>query len=208
VAKNISLGHPTWDEATQFMRRCGWKMLGQAANLTSSGGFSAGVFDAVRDWCGLHWQIKDQLDNAIGRIASVVVEIPGYISLVIHSVYMQVNTGVCGLNLNILATLGERIQDDGRPWIFAGDFNFLPTSFSRLSWLGRVRGNILASIRAACVTQSSATILDYFVVSDVIKQIVELPVVGSCLRSSVHRPVNLEMHPNPRSIMKQVLFSA
>ena len=85
------------------------------------------------------------------------------------SLYLQVGIGLAPANLAMLADVGEAAAREGVPIIVGGDFNFGPATLRAAAFHTRAHATIVAPKAPTCLTKSSATVIDYFVVSDAIE---------------------------------------
>ena len=139
------------------------------------------------------------------RLTAVVVNIPGWQHVLVCSIYMQVGSGLGSTNFGVLGQLGGALERHKGPLVCAGDFNMGPSVLEACGFIQRA-GLMLANPKApTCVTKSSRTILDYYLVSSSVGAACSLPTVDCSTFLSPHRPVYLELPGCLADVVVQVL---
>ena len=78
------------------------------------------------------------------------------------SVYLTCNTGIAWTNLQKFSEIGSHVTNAGIPFVFAVDWNVLPSELLASSWPARIKGEILLpyDLEISC---NSGRLIDYAV---------------------------------------------
>lgn len=148
-----------------------------------------GVMIAVHEELGIS-KVPTPAGASPGRLLASKLEVPGWKTLLIVSVFMRVGVGLDGTSRQILAAIGTAVQEWQGKWLMARDFLMQPQIFMESGWLHRVGGTVKATTRATCITIGSNTVLDYYVVTEHLEAWTNMPQV-MCFQSHPHRPVQM-----------------
>ena len=195
------------DMATK-VRDLGYKFCATGARRTgnSDHGTSGGAAVCVKACYGvqtLHGidDIEQPWTIVPGRAAGV--KILGMIKGGIVAISLYLHTGEppnSAANWAILTRVAEILNDCRLPFILCGDFQCTPAELAATHWLQIVRGSIISSGDATCITHKSAREIDYFVVSYGLEAVIATPQVVPFSSVSTHQPVLSSMSGNPRAL--------
>eukprot|EP00974_Lingulodinium_polyedra_P010080 968967-Lingulodinium_polyedra.AAC.1 len=102
-------------------------------------------------------------------------------------VYMAVGEGMSARNAEILASIMATVDSTGLPAIIGGDFNMSPKTLWQSGIPKQGNMTIMAPDGATCITGTSATVLDYFMVSMKYTQMVQGVKVQPGFEAPPHR---------------------
>ena len=112
--------------------------------------------------------------------------------LLVVSVYLHVGMGLAGPNMDILTALAKELVNSKRLFVVQGDWNCQPQELERAGWPGLVGGTLVYVNEATCHGESSCT-LDFFVVSNAMRGLVDGAFCVQEAPCSPHRPVGLSL---------------
>ncbi len=197
------------DEVRRLSGRAGWKAAYDSALHTTGKGSSGGTGIAVREWVGI--READALPTDVEwppqhRFSLRWVDVVVKGGILVGSVYLETGAGYGGANIGILNMIGQVLRAYGRPFILGGDWQMDRTTLEASGWLRAVGGTVLAPSEGefTCISSSSASTIDYFVVVDALLPAVRRIYVDSdCTEIRTHHPVQLEIAGTARSNMVQ-----
>ena len=101
VAQETKIKPRAVDEAVEWARRHGWKMLAEPGSVSEDGGVSGGVAICVRADLGLCDLAGAERRVWPGRVLAAQVEAPGYRPMAVYAVYLIASVGMDEANLGI-----------------------------------------------------------------------------------------------------------
>ncbi len=202
---HVLLGQETWvtqemlPAASAWAKARGWKAIWAPATKGEGGGPSAGVAVFARDWLGLrHPQAGGHIWHH-ARAVAAVVEAPGFRPMVVVSCYLH-GAGPDQRNLGILADVGAGIRAQGADWmaIVGGDLNMAPETLAETGFDREVEASIMYPLteRGTFRTSTSASLIDYFLVSD--RMAAAVARISTIEASGIKGHVPVEMVFKPR----------
>ena len=202
-------------EARTWARLAGWSSYWAPALETAQGGFSAGVAIFVRHYFQ-SW-VPDDLASVVvpHRCVAVVVHACGLSPMLAMAAYFYTNTQarecVTPPNLTILATIGQCVQALGYPVIIGADWNAEPLPLVNSGFpgaLGLVVKSSCSSLGTCVQSTSTPTLLDYFLVSEILVDVTYMPYICPYTAPRPHRPSYMDFHYRPRSVKVAVVKEA
>ena len=193
------------EEASHWCKRNSYVSLWAPAVLGPAGRPSGGVAILVNEQCGLF--VPPASDHVLipGRAAAGMVELPGLSPFMVVAVYFQVGLGLAGTNLDILQGIGECSERWGVPFLAGGDFNSGPRALMDSGFTLRA-GAVTASPREpTCITKRSRSVIDFFLGSRAIMDLVSSIRVDKSADLATHRPVILEFTPEASKLHALIL---
>ena len=177
--------------AIQWCSGRGWLAHITPASINPSGEPVSGVAVLVRDGLDLGVQpIPFPPGTDHSRLAGVIIEAPGVPEFGLVSAYFHASSGLCEVNLQLLATIGQTQDLISKPLIVAGDYNVQPERLQKgTDFLTRGSMQIAAPMSATYRTKKSKSTLDFFIHSQVLSPWVEAPLTLTSYPLSPHRPV-------------------
>ena len=95
------------------------------------------------------------------------------ISFLVGAVYLRPGAESEQDSLMALAEAAAVVRKTGLPFVLAGDFNRRPEAFMRLGWAQRLRARVVAPSVDTATTRCPTSLIDYFIVSDRIKHLID-----------------------------------
>ena len=177
-------------------RKLGWRSCASPALRTTGGGLSGGAAIFARKGIGLtDVKVPPGIRMpAAHRVSLTFANIMG--GVVLASVYLTTGIGMAGDNTDFLDQLGELLTALHRPFVLGGDFNMHRDVLDQSGWLRAVRAKVVGppAEQATCLTATSSSAIDYFVVSEVLLAQVRWSAIdqGPTVVKT-HRPVQMQM---------------
>ena len=106
--------------------------------------------------------------------------------------YLEPGIKATGLNLWLLEALAPFCLGFDGPWIATGDWNMEPLELARSGWVDLVGGKVVAPDSVTCAG-GAGSLIDYFVVSAAIGQLVQQVQVIDASPTTPHWPVKLTL---------------
>ena len=213
LAQEVTLLDADIGDASVWSIRRGWESVFSASVVKTAGSTcskSAGVAIFARDFLGLRWPCSTNEASAIvspSRVVAAVVDAPGLSDLAVYSGYMQCLIGMTGPNLEIAAAVGKHVQEYGRSFVFAADFNCEPAALLASGFPARLSATIFCSgsDKPTLRTSSATKVYDFFMLSEAPGRIVESLVVEPSPLIPTHAPVRLVFKPNAAKVTFRTL---
>ncbi len=166
-AQEHRLGPEDVANASAWARRHGWKSVWAPALPGPAGGMAGGTAIFARDCCGLRYPDEGPAVVVEGHAVAAVVEPPGCRPFTGVSAYFHDGQGWGKENLEMAATIGERVRGQGEAkplYAIAADFNMEPDQLGRARWADRIGGKVVApsAARRTCRTRTTARTYDLF----------------------------------------------
>jgi hypothetical protein len=178
-------------DAVEHCARHGWLATFSLAKRLESGLASGGVGILLKKGGDVGvTRIDQDFAEQSHRLLAVRVQVPGMVTHVLASVYLEAVAGLNTVNKELLASVALLQHQENLPIIAGGDFNMQPDVIVGTDFLTRASLRIVAPDRATCVTKKASRIIDYYVVSEsFVHSVAECHTVQYFLRP--HRPVSL-----------------
>ena len=165
------------------------------ALLTESAGLSGGVCLAVKSGCDigvapLRQAIPSHLQH---RVIGAVLEAPGLVPHAAASMYSVPRIGLTGANLELLGWAATTQDEEQLPVLIGGDFNYEPPSLEASDFSSRSGLQPLAPAEPTHIKRDSRRVLDWFLVSEPLRRLVDSVVTLSSAPLAPHRPVRMQI---------------
>ena len=175
------------------------------ADCGYDGGLSGGVCIAARLKVDL-WTNEGQQVLCQGRLVFAFLKLPKLGTVVVYPTYLVASIWIKPQNLAILAHILEHAASHGKPIIAAGDYNNDPDGIQVAAPWGQIKASVVWDVdNTTCVTGCSATVRDYFIVSDSLLAVANAPKVVTSTRVPTHQPVEIIFATEPLNVKVQVL---
>ncbi len=202
---SVVLAQETWltadalPAASAWARRKGWKSVWAAAVAGPNGGPSGGTAILVRDFLGLRYPPGGSHVWVEGRVAAAVLDAPGHRPMLLVSPYLAHGIGPGPANLDILATVGRRIQAVGAGYevVIGGDMNMEPPDMATTGFHDQIGATLMLpqTCRGTFRTARAATLIDYFIVTNRAAAAVHKVATVEASGVKGHTPVTLTFRP-------------
>ncbi len=190
--------------ASAWALRRGWKSVWTAAQPGPNGGASGGTAIFVRDYLGLRYPPGSTHEWCPGRAVAGILDAPCHRPMLLVSCYLVHGIGPAQANLELLATIGERRQAMRceHELLLGGDLNMDPPDFALTGFEAQMGATVLApgTARGTFRTAKSASLLDYFVVSNRTATAVQSVATVEAAGTKGHAPVLLKFRPKATSL--------
>ena len=177
-------------EAGLVMRR--WQSAMRPAVRTADDGLSAGV-GVVSRLSGVlaDYPTADIEKKHPGRCvftmwSGVLAE-----GILVVSLYAYTGPHAVAKNADLLELLAKEISAIKVPFVVGGDWNMSPEDLSRTGFPTRLKATVVSPAAPTYVAGAAATTLDYFIVADCLRPMVEEVLVHEGSGVKKHRPVEL-----------------
>ncbi len=184
--------------------RMGWQTIWSPANVGKKGKPSGGVAVCARQPVNLSNPPRGPTDVVRGRVVAAMAEAPGCRPAVVYCGYLRDGVGANEENLSYLARIGAHrsLQPDGVQVIVGADFNLTSAVLEETGFPSEVGGVVVSPGPGAttCRTARSASLIDYFVLSEGMAKGVEKVQVVERSGIKAHLPVVVRFHPRLTSL--------
>jgi len=173
-----------------WLKRNGWSGVFADAIAGPQGGASSGVAVLVRR----HVQVTD-VDATVfaGRAVRGTIRGKDIGELDLYSAYAKDSLGMAGCNEDLYGAIADQIASRARPAIVGGDHNMPPEDLMPY-WRTRELDIVLAAPRrATCRSSQSEAVLDYYLLTRLVGQVVREPYTWEGIPVSPHVPVVLDL---------------
>ncbi len=205
TSATVVLAQETWvlqayvPAASAWARARGWRSVWAPAATTKKGGTSAGVAIFVRDFMGLHPKPGRAHIVHQSRVVAAILEAPGEREILLMSCYLKHGRKASGENARIRACIEDEVAAHGQDevCVIGGDMNIEPQAMLATE-LDRNIGATLfypSTPRGTYRTAKTASVLDYFFVTDRLAAAVEDVTTVEATGMKGHTPVHLRFKP-------------
>ena len=186
--------------AVQYAKDQGWTMVIEKAAVGLSGNAgSAGVAVLARSSLRMtKFQVptSDEGEVNASRFVAAQLEISGYPCMMVASIYLKVELGITGENLDLLTQVARVVSKAQIPTVVGGDWNAAPRALMESEFVSKIGGQVFVPKGGTCTAGKEATTLDYYVVTQMSNAVESVHAVkGSC--NKTHRPVEITFIPRP-----------
>ena len=143
----------------------GMKWFGTPARRTEAKGWSSGVAFLAQGFLDI-WEPEGGGELFPSRCSMVYVRMPVLGVIALYVVYLEVNTGLQGTNVEILEEIIKHVAKHKVPWAAVGDFNLDAAELKAAHWVQRMRVHVVSTLESTCHNSSgSHTKIDYMLAS-------------------------------------------
>ena len=140
------------------------------------------------------------------RAIQVSLDIDGWPPVSVSCAYFKSDSGLTEYNRGLLAKVGVALSFPGIH-VMGADWNFSPAVLEASDFLRKLGMRCVAPRRATCVTASSSSTLDYFLVSHEMYQMTAEVAVDGGHVPIPHRPVQLKLVDDAVNLEQLVFLS-
>jgi hypothetical protein len=199
LSQETWLGQDAIHAASAWARKRGWKSIWTSAQPGPNGGASGGAAIFVRAEFGLRYPPGGTHEWRPGRVVAAVADIPGHRPILLASTYLVHGIGPGPENIEILAQVGRRLQavGEGHEIVIGGDFNMEPPDLTLTGFEAETELVALypSTARGTYRTARSASLLDYFAISNRAAATVQAVEAVEASGIKGHTPVQVTFRP-------------
>ncbi len=204
LSQETWIPHARMAEASAWARKRGWKSVWAPSAIGDGGGPSGGVAIFARDHVGMSFPETGSHIWHEARAVAAVVEAPGFRPMLVASLYLVSGAGTDRRNLEVMADVGRCLKAQGEGWlaVVAGDFNLTPQDVVDVGFDRQLGASIFhpQTSRGTFRTSVTASLLDFFLVSDQLAAAVSKVETVEASGMKAHVPVQLAFRPRATAL--------